>query len=79
MVGIYLYPTARLQDDELDVLPKLVCQYKFVPTMGIPADWNRDGEDDLIVSDRFGSLYWFERKGSYPDLTFEYAERVRDS
>jgi hypothetical protein len=50
-----------------------------IPTMGIPADWNRDGEDDLIVSDRFGFLYWFERKGSYPDITFEYADRVRDS
>jgi len=77
--GIYLYPTDRLQDSELDVPPKLVCKNKFVPTMGFPADWNRDGEDDLIVSDRYGFLYWFERKGTYPDITFEYVERVQDS
>ncbi|MEF3313755.1 hypothetical protein PV433_33260 [Paenibacillus sp. GYB004] len=77
--GIYLYPTDHLQDSELDVPPKLVCKNKFVPTMGIPADWNRDGEGDLIVSDRYGFLYWFERKGTYPDITFEYVERVQDS
>lgn len=77
--GIYLYPTDRLQDNELDVPPKLVCKNKFVPTMGIPVDWNRDGEDDLIVSDRYGFLYWFERKGTYPDITFEYVERVQDN
>lgn len=77
--GIYLYPSNRLQDDELGAPPKLVCNNRFVPTMGVPADWNRDGEDDLIVSDRYGFLYLFERKGSYPDVTFEYAERVRDS
>jgi hypothetical protein len=77
--GIYLYPTDRLQDSELDASPKLVCKNKFVPTMGIPADWNKDGEDDLIVSDRYGFLYLFERKGTYPDVTFEYVERVPDS
>ncbi|RKN64086.1 FG-GAP repeat domain-containing protein [Paenibacillus ginsengarvi] len=77
--GLYLYPTERLQDSELDISPKLVCKNKFVPTMGMPADWNRDGEDDLIVSDRYGFLYWFERKGTYPDITFEFVERVRDS
>lgn len=77
--GIYLYPTDRLQDNELDIPPKLVCSNKFVPTMGTPADWNRDGEDDLIVSDRYGFLYWFERKGTYPDITFEFVDRVRDS
>ncbi|TMV48670.1 VCBS repeat-containing protein [Paenibacillus mesophilus] len=77
--GIYLYPTDQLQDNELDIPPKLVCKNKFVPTMGIPADWNRDGEDDLIVSDRYGFLYLFERKGTYPDITFEYVDRVQDS
>ncbi|MDF2722125.1 MAG: hypothetical protein K0Q59_1800 [Paenibacillus sp.] len=77
--GIFLYPTARLQDSEIDIPPKLVCKNKFVPTMGMPVDWNRDGEDDLIVSDRYGFLYWFERKGAYPDITFEYVDRVRDS
>ncbi|TNJ63990.1 VCBS repeat-containing protein [Paenibacillus hemerocallicola] len=77
--GIYLYPTDQLHEDELNTPPKLVCKNKFVPTMGIPADWNRDGEDDLIVSDRHGFLYLFKRKGTYPDVMFEYAETVRDS
>lgn len=77
--GIYLYPTSRLQDEELNVVPKLVCRNSFVPTMGIPADWNRDGEEDLIVSDRYGFLYLLERQGTYPDISFVLAERIRDS
>lgn len=77
--GIYLYPTEQLLDKELDTEPKLVCKNKFVPTMGIPVDWNQDGEDDLIVSDRHGFLYLFERKGDYPDVSFEYVGRVRDN
>lgn len=76
--GIYLYPTSQLRDHELEQTPKQVCKNSFAPTMGIPADWNKDGEDDLIVSDRHGFLYLFERKGTYPDLSFEYVETIKD-
>lgn len=76
--GIYLYPTGQLQDGELENAPKQVCKHTVAPTMGIPVDWNRDGEDDLIVSDRHGFLYLYERKGTYPDLSFEYVETIRD-
>ncbi|MDF2714296.1 MAG: hypothetical protein K0R28_1221, partial [Paenibacillus sp.] len=78
--GIYLYPAEQLESDEPDrVPPILACPNCYTPTMAIPADWNGDGQDDLIVFDRHGFLYLFERKGNYPDITFEYKERVRDS
>lgn len=77
--GIHLYPADRLESDEPDRMPPiLVCSNYCTPTMGIPADWNGDGQEDLIVSDRHGFLYLFERKGAYPNLSFEYVETISD-
>jgi hypothetical protein len=67
--GIHLYPSDQMASGEPDKEPPIqVCANYCTPTMAVPADWNGDGEDDLIVSDRHGFLYLFERRRSYPNV-----------
>ena len=42
------------------------------------ADWNYDGIDDLIVTDRNGFISYLERKGEYPNISFEDKGFLRD-
>lgn len=76
--GIYLYPSSRLADEELNAEPIKVCDSIFCPTMGYPCDWNKDGVDDLLVADRWGFLYLMERRGDFPNISFEFVEVLRD-
>ncbi|HZK61887.1 MAG TPA: hypothetical protein VFC41_07395, partial [Anaerovoracaceae bacterium] len=76
--GLYLYPTKNFEDGEFNIEPFKVCPSVVVPTLGLPVDWNKDGEDDLIISDRRGFLYFMKRKGSFPEITFDGIEVIMD-
>ncbi|PKO20469.1 MAG: hypothetical protein CVU38_19970, partial [Chloroflexi bacterium HGW-Chloroflexi-1] len=85
--GFFLYPSKTLSDEELAAAPIQVWPGpgKPVTTMtsyveaAAPADWNRDGADDLIVGGTEGFLNLLERKGRFPDLSFEFAGLVKDA
>lgn len=76
--GVFLYPTRNLADEELNRPPIRVMGSPFTPTVAMPLDWNRDGQDDLLASDREGFMYLCRREGSYPDVSFEPAGALRD-
>jgi hypothetical protein len=77
--GIYLYPTKLLKDSELTGEPMRV----WPPTLAyveipVPLDWNKDGFDDLIIATHEGFLYWAERRGNFPNLSFELVGPLKD-
>ncbi len=76
--GVYLYRSRSLSDSELCGEPIKVCDNLVYLTRAYPIDWNRDGSDDLLLTDRPGFLYRAERRGSYPDISFPTAEPLRD-
>lgn len=69
--GLYLYPTKSFSDEELAGEGEYVGS-----TFGGPCqvhsmlDWNRDGVEDIISTDRNGFMKLIERKGEYPNIEF---------
>jgi len=76
--GVYLYPTESLEAEELAREPIKVCGSIVPLTIAMPADWNKDGVDELLVADRRGFLHFMERKGKFPEISFEYKEILKD-
>ena len=76
--GAYLYTSTALSDDELIRPPIKVCEDLEYLTRATPLDWNRDGFDDLVLTDRPGFIYLAERTGDYPNITFPKATPLTD-
>lgn len=80
--GYFLYPSENLDDVELAANPIKVSPpvKEFLPyeVVAMAADWNKDGFDDLIVGGMTGYLYYMERKGVFPNLSFEFAAPLKD-
>ena len=68
--GVFLYPSQSLADQELNQAPTLVCRPFSQITQASPVDFDRDGDDDLIVTDRLGHFYLCPRQGSHPAILF---------
>ena len=77
--GVYLYPSINLKDEESNIsVIKVTKDLSWLPAI-LPADWNRDGKEDLIISNYTGFLYFFKSKGELPELFFEMGEMLKDS
>jgi hypothetical protein len=76
--GVYLYPSGNLTAEELNRDPIRMCAPFTEITMGLPVDWNHDGKDELIVTNRLGGFFLLDRQGSYPSLKFPAGPCERD-
>ena len=76
--GVYLHSSQDLKDSELNREPIKVFGSNYVPTMAWPMDWNGDGRDEIIVSDRHGFLHLLAPTGGFPCLSFEVEGPLRD-
>lgn len=80
--GYFLYPSENLDDRELAANPLKVSppvnEFLAYEEVAMPADWNKDGFDDLIVGGMTGYLYYLERRGIFPNLSFEFAAPLKD-
>ena len=77
---IYLYANKELNDEEFNAEPVNVKALFNASSVNypFPVDWNKDGKDDLIVTDGHGFLHLYERKGDFPDISFNYIETIKD-
>mgnify|MGYP000877081617 CR=1 FL=1 len=78
--GVYLHPTKNLDDYELMEKPSMVTESLGWITMAAPADWNKDGIEDMIISNGYyGLLYLFERSDKDNHISFENRGLLKDS
>ncbi|MFH1009406.1 MAG: hypothetical protein V1800_18165 [Candidatus Latescibacterota bacterium] len=68
--GIYLYPSANLDAEELNRPRVKVCDPFAHAAHGFPVDWNRDAKEELIVSGRNTILFFADRTGGTPFPSF---------
>lgn len=71
--GVYLYPSKDLVAIEAPI--RLCDQLGHVVLMVEPFDWDGDGVEDAIGSDRRGNISLLKRVGVFPDLKLELAEK----
>jgi hypothetical protein len=76
--GLYLHRTERFEDREFAAPPIRITDRLPWLTMAAVMDWNRDGTDDLVISDGFGALHWFERADRDGTPFFEERGLARD-
>lgn len=62
--GIYLYPTRRLDDNELAAEPIRLLGGNLGDVYAIPADWNGNGREEILATNRLGFIYRLERIGT---------------
>ncbi|MBI2438546.1 MAG: hypothetical protein HYV36_07030, partial [Lentisphaerae bacterium] len=77
--GIYLYPTRGLDDDELAAEPIGLFGSELGDVYAIPADWNRDGREEILAANRLGFLYRLERTGTALTSPFRIEGTVKGS
>jgi hypothetical protein len=77
--GVYLYPTSSLVDGELAAEPLQLLPDATYLTRAFPCDWDHDGTEDLLLTDRPGFLYTSKRSGDYPDMQFSDPAVLRDA
>lgn len=78
--GVYLYPAKNLNDCELVKNPYMITENLGWLTIAAPMDWNKDGVEDMIISNGyFGILYLFERSDRNGSLFFENRGLLKDS
>jgi hypothetical protein len=70
--GIYLYPSKDLQT--LGEPIKLCNQLGHAVLMVEPCDWDGDGKQEAIGTDREGKILALKLTGKYPDLKLEAAQ-----
>jgi hypothetical protein len=78
----YLYPSRDLDDCEFSKDPLKAGMpeniYMRYEEVSVPADWNRDGTQDLIAAGMTGYVYYLERKGRLPEISFVNAGPLTD-
>lgn len=77
--GIYHYPSRGLGDAELAVEPTRLFGPELGDVYATPADWNRDGREELLASNRLGFLYLLGRAGADPVSPFRLEGTLRGS
>ncbi|MBO9604787.1 MAG: VCBS repeat-containing protein [Paenibacillaceae bacterium] len=76
--GIYAYETEELSDRELLAEPALAYEAKGKLPLFCLADWNHDGREDAIFSERHGFLHLLERRTDESRIAFDYAGLIVD-
>ncbi|MFN8708316.1 MAG: hypothetical protein ACK50J_16690, partial [Planctomyces sp.] len=71
--GVYLYPSKDLVT--IDAPIRLCDQLGHVVLMVEPFDWDGDGVEDAVGSDRRGNITLLKRVGVFPNLKLEIAEK----
>ena len=71
--GVYLYPSQDLQTIGEPI--RLCDQLGHVVLMIEPVDWDGDGQEEAIGTDRQGNISCLKRVGEFPDLRLEVAQR----
>ena len=78
--GVYLYQTKELNDYELIKKPLAVTESLGWITIAVPIDWNKDGIEDMIISNGYyGILYKFERNCNEVNIFFDNRGLLKDS
>lgn len=75
--GIYLYPSQSLSPEELSRDPVKVCEPFAIAAQALPADWNHDGREELIVAGRNTILYLADRVAQSPTPFFTNSGPLR--
>ncbi|MFN0052271.1 MAG: hypothetical protein ACKV0T_08765 [Planctomycetales bacterium] len=70
--GVYLYPSKDLQTIGEPI--RLCDQLGHVVLMIEPVDWDGDGLEEAIGTDRQGNISCLKRVGEFPDLRLEVAQ-----
>ncbi len=70
--GVYLYPSKDLQTIGEPI--RLCDQLGHVVLMIEPVDWDGDGREEAIGTDRQGKISCLKRVGEFPDLRLEVAQ-----
>ncbi|WP_135557024.1 FG-GAP repeat domain-containing protein [Paenibacillus cymbidii] len=76
--GIFDYATEELLDGELQGEPTLAFEAKSKEQLFGLADWNHDGREDAVVSERYGFLHLLERRPDDARVAFDYAGVIVD-
>lgn len=71
--GVYLYPSRDLQTIGEPI--RLCDQLGHVVLMIAPVDWDGDGREEAIGTDRQGNISCLRRVGEFPDLRLEVAQK----
>ena len=71
--GVYLYPSQDLQTIGEPI--RLCDQLGHVVLMIEPVDWDGDGQEEAIGTDRQGNISCLKRVGEFPNLRLEVAQR----
>lgn len=71
--GVYLYPSRDLVTIGEPI--RLCDQLGHVVLMIEPVDWDGDGREEAIGTDREGNISALRRVGEFPDLRLEVAQR----
>ena len=70
--GVYLYPSKDLQTIGEPI--RLCDQLGHVVLMVEPVDWDGDGRQEAIGTDRQGKIFCLKRVGEYPNVRLEVAQ-----
>ena len=71
--GVYLYPSKDLQTIGEPI--RLCDQLGHVVLMVEPVDWDGDGREEAIGTDRQGNISCLKRVGEFPNITLEVAAK----
>lgn len=71
--GVYLYPSNDLKTIGTPI--RLCDQLGHVVLMVEPVDWDGDGREEAIGTDRQGNISCLKRVGEFPDIRLEVAHR----
>ena len=71
--GVYLYPSKDLQT--IGEPHRLCDQLGHVVLMVEPVDWDGDGREEAIGTDRQGNISCLKRVGEFPNLKLELAQK----
>ena len=71
--GVYLYPSKDLQTIGEPI--RLCDQLGHVVLMIEPVDWDGDGREEAIGTDRQGNISCLRRVGEFPNITLEVAAK----
>ncbi len=71
--GVYLYPSRDLQTIGEPI--RLCDQLGHVVLMVEPVDWDGDGRQEAIGTDRQGNVSCLKRVGEYPDIRLEVVQK----
>ena len=71
--GVYLYPSKDLQTIGEPI--RLCDQLGHVVLMVEPVDWDGDGREEAIGTDREGNISCLKRVGEFPNIRLEVAQK----